>query len=89
MIAIGNVRLFEEVQARTRDLTESLEQQTATSEVLAGHLKFFAGELAPVFEAYAEQVPSICAAQSLASFFSDEGDGVSHRRIARYDGRIH
>ena len=40
VIAIENVRLFEQVQSRTRELTESLDQQTAASDVLRVHQQF-------------------------------------------------
>src|SRR4030095_9847260 len=62
VIAIENVRLFDEVQARTRDLTEALEQQTATSEVLQV-VSSSPGELKPVFDAMLRNAVRICGAK--------------------------
>jgi len=62
VIAIENVRLFDEVQRRTEDLTESLEQQTATSEVLKV-ISSSPGELEPVFQAMLENARRICEAE--------------------------
>ncbi|HMH73289.1 MAG TPA: GAF domain-containing protein, partial [Bradyrhizobium sp.] len=78
VIAIGNVRLFEEVQARTRELSESLEQQTATSEVL-GVISRSAGDLEPVFQSMLENATRICGAQfGLMNLFN----GDSFRTVA-------
>jgi GAF domain-containing protein len=62
VIAIGNVRLFDEVQARTRDLTESLQQQTATADVLKV-ISASPGELEPVFHAMLENAARLCEAK--------------------------
>ena len=80
VIAIENVRLFDEVQARTRDLSEALEQQTATSEVLKV-ISSSRGELEPVFQAMLENAVRICEAK-LGSLVLCEGDGF--RYVAGY-----
>ena len=73
VIAIENVRLFDEVQTRTRELAESLEQQTATSEVL-GVISSSPGELEPVFQAMLGNATRICEA-GFGNLWLREGDG--------------
>ena len=62
LIAIENVRLFEAEQARTRELSELLAQQTATSEVLQV-ISSSPGELEPVFNAMLANATRICEAK--------------------------
>ena len=72
VIAIENVRLFEAERQRTRELTESLEQQTATSEVLSV-ISSSPGELEPVFETMLENAVRISGAK-FGNLFLREGD---------------
>ena len=72
VIAIENARLFEQLQARTEDLRESLQQQTATADVLK-IISSSPGELEPVFQAMLENATRICEAE-FSNLFLREGD---------------
>src|SRR5262249_24244399 len=74
VIAIENARLLNELRQRTDDLTESLEQQTATSEVLQVISKS-PGELERVFETMLENAVRICGAK-FGNLWLREGTGL-------------
>jgi two-component system NtrC family sensor kinase len=73
VIAIENARLFNEVQQRTRDLSEALQQQTATSEVLRV-ISSSSGELQPVFKVMLDNALTMCEA-SYGNMLLSSGDG--------------
>ena len=91
VIAIENARLFDEVQARTRDLSESLEQQTSTSEVLKV-VSSSPGNLEPVFDAMLQNAVRICGAQ-FGNLMLREGDafrlGATHGAPQVYVDYLH
>ena len=73
VIAIENTRLFEEEQARTKELTQSLEYQTAVNEVL-GVISRSPTDVQPVFDTIAKSALHLC--------------GGAFSSVLRFDGRL-
>jgi GAF domain-containing protein len=84
VIAIENARLLNELRQRTTDLTESLEQQTATSEVLRV-ISSSPGELEPVFDSMLASATRLCQA-SYGTMWLHEADG--QMRVAARHGNL-
>ena len=90
VIAIENTRLLNELRQRTSDLTESLEQQTATSDVLRV-ISSSPGELEPVFQVMLENATRICEAKFGNLWMAEAGGFVvaaTHGVPAKYRDRL-
>jgi GAF domain-containing protein len=84
VIAIENARLLDELRQRTDDLSESLDQQTATSEVLRV-ISSSPGELDPVYHALLENAVRICQAKFAAMYL---GNGDIFRLAAQHNAPL-
>ena len=73
VIAIENVRLFDEVQARTKDLSEALRRQTATSDILRA-IAASPGDVQPVLDRLVETVCALCEASDAVIMLRDGED---------------
>jgi GAF domain-containing protein len=73
VIAIENVRLFKELEARNRDLGESLDQRSATADILRA-IATSPNDVRPVFDAIVESAVRLC--------------GAHHGAVFRFDGDL-
>ncbi len=73
VIAIENVRLFKELEVKNRDLTEALEQQTATSEILRV-ISSSPTDVQPVFDTIVQSAARLC--------------GATRSNLLRFDGEL-
>src|SRR5262249_3029982 len=84
VIAIENVRLFKELEQRNHDLTEALDQQTATSEVL-GVIRSYTTGLQRVFETILANATRLCDAHNGGLF---RFDGEVLRMVAAHNATL-
>src|SRR5262249_21474570 len=81
VIAIENVRLFKELEAKNRDLTETLEQQTATGEILRV-ISASPTDVQPVFDGILASAVRLCSATAAAVY---RFDGERLEQVAVYN----